>query len=72
MESRTNMVSGKNMTVINFARSRRIVEYRSILSAPSRKLKILTNPDVLAHGKSYEHGFGKEHDGHKFCAKSRA
>ncbi|RWV86069.1 hypothetical protein GW17_00052080 [Ensete ventricosum] len=28
-------------------------------------------PTVLAHGKSYEYGFTKKHDGHKLCAKSR-
>ncbi|RRT38803.1 hypothetical protein B296_00028610 [Ensete ventricosum] len=28
-------------------------------------------PDVLSHGKSYEHGFTKKRDGHKLCAKSR-
>ncbi|RRT70607.1 hypothetical protein B296_00014077 [Ensete ventricosum] len=28
-------------------------------------------PDVLAHGKSYENGFMKKHDGHKHCVKSR-
>ncbi|RRT31946.1 hypothetical protein B296_00043917 [Ensete ventricosum] len=27
-------------------------------------------PDVLAHGKSYEHGFVKKSDGHKLCTKS--
>ncbi|RWW61685.1 hypothetical protein BHE74_00031241 [Ensete ventricosum] len=29
-------------------------------------------PYVLAHDKSYEHGFVKKRDGHKLCAKSRA
>ncbi|RRT59964.1 hypothetical protein BHE74_00044364 [Ensete ventricosum] len=24
---------------------------------------------TLAHGKSYKHGFVKEHDGHKLCRK---
>ncbi|RWW35773.1 hypothetical protein BHE74_00059261, partial [Ensete ventricosum] len=47
-------------------------EFRSVLRAPSRKFKILANPNVLAHGKSYDHGFMKKHDGHKLCAKSRA
>ncbi|RWW17668.1 hypothetical protein GW17_00018388 [Ensete ventricosum] len=28
-------------------------------------------PNVLAHEKSYEHGFMKKYDHHKFCAKSR-
>ncbi|RZS17564.1 hypothetical protein BHM03_00049711 [Ensete ventricosum] len=54
--------------VTNFAR----IEFRSIFRAPSRKFKILAIPDVLAHGKSYEHGFTKKYDGHKLCAKSRA
>ncbi|RZS16611.1 hypothetical protein BHM03_00048631 [Ensete ventricosum] len=33
---------------------------------------MLAIPYVLAHGKSYEHGFAKKCDGHKLCAKSRA
>ncbi|RZS22040.1 hypothetical protein BHM03_00054764, partial [Ensete ventricosum] len=48
------------------------VEFRSVFRAPSRKFKILAIPDVLARGKSYEHGFMKKRDGHKLCAKSRA
>ncbi|RZS15937.1 hypothetical protein BHM03_00047857, partial [Ensete ventricosum] len=46
-------------------------EFRSIFCAPSRKFKILANHNILAHGKSYEHGFVKKCDGHKLCAKSR-
>ncbi|RZS08155.1 hypothetical protein BHM03_00039096, partial [Ensete ventricosum] len=45
---------------------------RSIFRAPSRKFKILTIPDVLAHGKSYEHGFTTKLDGHKICMKQHA
>ncbi|RRT47132.1 hypothetical protein B296_00053945, partial [Ensete ventricosum] len=45
-------------------------EFRSIFCAPSWKFKILAIPNVLARGKSYEHGFTKKHDGHKLCAKS--
>ncbi|RRT31885.1 hypothetical protein B296_00058059, partial [Ensete ventricosum] len=48
------------------------VEFRSVFCAPSRKFKILGNPNVLAHCKSYEHGLPKKCDGHKLCAKSRA
>ncbi|RWW75700.1 hypothetical protein BHE74_00016244 [Ensete ventricosum] len=48
----------------------REVEFRSVFHAPSRKFKILAIPNVLAHGKSYEHGFLKKQDGHKLCAKS--
>ncbi|RWW35772.1 hypothetical protein BHE74_00059257 [Ensete ventricosum] len=48
------------------------VEFRLVFCAPSQKFKILTIPDVLAHGKSYEHNFMKKRDGHKLCAKSRA
>ncbi|RZS25216.1 hypothetical protein BHM03_00058389, partial [Ensete ventricosum] len=47
------------------------VEFRSVFHAPSRKFKILAIPIVLAHGKSYEHGFMKKHDGHTLCIKSR-
>ncbi|RWV92584.1 hypothetical protein BHE74_00030600 [Ensete ventricosum] len=36
------------------------------------KFKILDIPDVLAHGKSYKHGFTKKHDGLKLCTKSCA
>ncbi|RRT66057.1 hypothetical protein B296_00017221, partial [Ensete ventricosum] len=35
------------------------------------KFKILAIPNVLAHGKSYEHSFTKKCDDHKYCAKSR-
>ncbi|RRT31218.1 hypothetical protein B296_00053400 [Ensete ventricosum] len=59
------------MTVINFARTLRRVEFRSIFCALSRKFKILAIHDVLAHGKSYEHGFKKKCDGQKLCAGSR-
>ncbi|RRT31810.1 hypothetical protein B296_00057924, partial [Ensete ventricosum] len=48
------------------------VEFRSIFRAPSRKFKILAIPEVLAHGKSFEHGFMKKCDGYNLCAKSRA
>ncbi|RWW46561.1 hypothetical protein BHE74_00047499 [Ensete ventricosum] len=71
MGSRTSMVSQKNSTFIYFARIARRVEFRSIFCAPSRIFKILAIPDVLAHGKSYEHGFVKKYDGHKFCMMSR-
>ncbi|RRT34564.1 hypothetical protein B296_00058395, partial [Ensete ventricosum] len=42
----------------------------SIFCVPSQKFKILAIPNVLAHGKSYEHGFVKKRDGHKSCVKS--
>ncbi|RRT33449.1 hypothetical protein B296_00048979, partial [Ensete ventricosum] len=48
----------------------RRVEFRSVLRALSRKFKILAIPDVLAHGKSYEHGFTKKREGHKLYAES--
>ncbi|RZS19456.1 hypothetical protein BHM03_00051853 [Ensete ventricosum] len=50
----------------------RIFEFRSVFCAPSRKFKILVIPVLLAHGKSYKHGFVKKYDGHKLCSKSRA
>ncbi|RRT70600.1 hypothetical protein B296_00014083 [Ensete ventricosum] len=43
-----------------------------VFRAPSRKCKILAIPDVLAQGKSYEHGFTKKRDGHKHCVKSHS
>ncbi|RZS26985.1 hypothetical protein BHM03_00060413 [Ensete ventricosum] len=45
--------------VINFRKVTSRVEFRSIFRAPSRKFKILANPNVIAHGKSYKHGFTK-------------
>ncbi|RRT37192.1 hypothetical protein B296_00053028, partial [Ensete ventricosum] len=45
-------------------------EFRSIFHVPSQKFKILAIPNVLAHGKSYEHVFVKKYDSHKLCAKS--
>ncbi|RWV88371.1 hypothetical protein BHE74_00042964 [Ensete ventricosum] len=62
------MVSQKNVTVINFAQSLLSLVFR----APSQNFKILAIPNVLAPGKSYEHGFLKKCDGHKLCAKSGA
>ncbi|RRT31139.1 hypothetical protein B296_00056026 [Ensete ventricosum] len=70
MGSCTSTLSQKNTTVINIARSHARVKFRSIFRAPSRKFKILAIHDVLAHGKSYEHGFTKKCDGHKLCAES--
>ncbi|RRT49638.1 hypothetical protein B296_00050720 [Ensete ventricosum] len=49
-----------------------VVSFRSIFRAPSRNFKILAIPNVLAHGKSYEHGFVKKHNSHKLCAESHA
>ncbi|RWW53453.1 hypothetical protein BHE74_00040037, partial [Ensete ventricosum] len=48
------------------------VEFRSVFHALSRKFKIPAIPDVLAYGKSYEHGFTKKCDSHKLCTKSRS
>ncbi|RRT45564.1 hypothetical protein B296_00054060, partial [Ensete ventricosum] len=45
-------------------------EFRSIFRAPSWKFKILAIPKVLAHGKSYEHGFMKKSDDYKHYAMS--
>ncbi|RWW69710.1 hypothetical protein BHE74_00022675 [Ensete ventricosum] len=63
-------VSRKNATVINFVKSHRQNRFRSNFHASSRKFKILAVPNVLAHGKSYEHGFMKKCEGHKLCGKS--
>ncbi|RZS12612.1 hypothetical protein BHM03_00044080 [Ensete ventricosum] len=56
--------------VIKFRKVPREVEFQSVFRAPSPKFKILAIPNILAHGKSYEHGFVKKRDGHKSCAKS--
>ncbi|RRT31303.1 hypothetical protein B296_00058110 [Ensete ventricosum] len=68
MGSRISTLSQKNTTVINFARSHARVEYRMVFHSPFRKFKTLAIHDVLAHGKSDEHGFTKKCDGHKLCA----
>ncbi|RRT47133.1 hypothetical protein B296_00053946, partial [Ensete ventricosum] len=47
------------------------VEFRSVFYAPSQKFRILVIPNVLVHGKPYEHGFMKKHDDHILCTKSR-
>ncbi|RZS24156.1 hypothetical protein BHM03_00057185 [Ensete ventricosum] len=49
----------------------RRVEFLSIFRVPSRKFKILAIPDILAHGKSYEHCFMKKCNSHKLSTKSR-
>ncbi|RWW83247.1 hypothetical protein BHE74_00008245 [Ensete ventricosum] len=46
------------------------VEFRSIFRAPSQKFKILAIPNVLAHGKSYEHSSTMKCDDHKLYIKS--
>ncbi|RRT32484.1 hypothetical protein B296_00038298 [Ensete ventricosum] len=48
------------------------VEFQLGFRALSWKFKILAIPDVLAHGKSYKHGFTKKRNGHKLCVRSRA
>ncbi|RWW83735.1 hypothetical protein BHE74_00007748 [Ensete ventricosum] len=50
----------------------RKVKFQSVFRAPSPKFKILAIPNVLAQGKSYEHGFMKKCDNHKVYTKSRA
>ncbi|RWV80482.1 hypothetical protein GW17_00058250 [Ensete ventricosum] len=61
------MISQKNSTVIYLHDVMRRVEFRSVFHAPPRKFKILAIPNVLAHGKSYEHDFVKKHEGHILC-----
>ncbi|RRT31206.1 hypothetical protein B296_00059114 [Ensete ventricosum] len=46
------------------------VGFRSVFCAPSQNLKILAIPNVLAHEKSYKHGFAKKRYGHKLYARS--
>ncbi|RWW58746.1 hypothetical protein BHE74_00034351 [Ensete ventricosum] len=62
MGSHTYMVSRKNAMVINFREVASRVKFRSVFRAPSRKFKILANPNVIAHGKSYKHDFAKKLD----------
>ncbi|RWV93725.1 hypothetical protein BHE74_00048626 [Ensete ventricosum] len=62
-------VSRKNATLINFAQSR-TQSLILIFCATSQNFKIHVIPNLLAHGKSYEHGFMKKCDDHKLCAKS--
>ncbi|RZS25801.1 hypothetical protein BHM03_00059057 [Ensete ventricosum] len=35
------------------------VEFRSVFRSPSQNFKIFTIPNILSHGKSYEHSFTK-------------
>ncbi|RRT70003.1 hypothetical protein B296_00026255 [Ensete ventricosum] len=51
--------------VINFTQSRISINFHAL----SQKFKMLAFPNVLAHGKSYEHSFMKKRDGHKLYAK---
>ncbi|RWW49554.1 hypothetical protein BHE74_00044254 [Ensete ventricosum] len=78
MGSRTSTISQKNASFINFHKVvrevvfrsvflMREVDFRSVFHALSQKLKILAIPNVLAHENSYEHGFVKNCDGHKFA-----
>ncbi|RRT78114.1 hypothetical protein B296_00017453 [Ensete ventricosum] len=53
--------------VINTLRN---VKFRSVFRAPSHNFKILAIHNMLAHGKSYKHGFVKKRDDHKLCVKS--
>ncbi|RWV76938.1 hypothetical protein GW17_00062309 [Ensete ventricosum] len=57
--------------VINFTQSSAQSRVSIIFRAPSRDFKILSIPNVLDHGKSYEHDFMKKRYGHKLCSKSR-
>ncbi|RRT38652.1 hypothetical protein B296_00052109, partial [Ensete ventricosum] len=47
------------------------VEFRSVFCSQSRNFKIVAIPNVIAHGKSYEHNFMKKYNGHKFYVKFR-
>ncbi|RWV83528.1 hypothetical protein GW17_00054855 [Ensete ventricosum] len=54
------------------ARFHEKTQWSSIFRTPSRNLKVIDIPNILAHGKSYGHGFTKKHDGHKLCKETRA
>ncbi|RZR91989.1 hypothetical protein BHM03_00020218 [Ensete ventricosum] len=72
MVSHTSMDSSKNMTVINFARSRAQSFVSIGFSCTISEIQNTGIPNVLAHGKSYEHGSVKKRDGHKLYVKSHA
>ncbi|RZS19236.1 hypothetical protein BHM03_00051613 [Ensete ventricosum] len=67
--ARTQENAGPIPTLREVARR---VEFRSVIRAPSRKFKILAILNVIAHGKSYKHGFTNKLDSHILCAKSHA
>ncbi|RWV82736.1 hypothetical protein GW17_00055748 [Ensete ventricosum] len=79
MVSHTSMVSRKNTTVINFARSRVSIGISCTISEIQntglsrlirpREVVQARFPDVLAHGKLYQYDFMKKHDNHKICTK---
>ncbi|RZS25938.1 hypothetical protein BHM03_00059215, partial [Ensete ventricosum] len=47
------------------------VEFRSVFHAPSQKFKNTGHSDILAHCKSYEHGYAKKCNDHKLCTQSQ-
>ncbi|RRT62644.1 hypothetical protein B296_00015385 [Ensete ventricosum] len=63
MGSRMSMVSQKNATVINFVQNRVSIDFSCTIS----ELQNTGHPNVLTHGKSYEHSFATKYDGHKLC-----
>ncbi|RWW45534.1 hypothetical protein BHE74_00048619 [Ensete ventricosum] len=69
MGSRTSMVSLKNETIMNFAQSHAQSQVSNGFSGTISEIQNTGIPNVLAHGKSYEHGFLKKCDGHKVCTK---
>ncbi|RWV77157.1 hypothetical protein GW17_00062058 [Ensete ventricosum] len=74
MGSRTSKDSRKNATGINFARSHAQSRVLIDFSCTVLEIQNIAIPDVLDHGKSYEHGFMKKRNGHKLsrsCKQSR-
>ncbi|RRT39398.1 hypothetical protein B296_00034770 [Ensete ventricosum] len=57
------------MTVINFAQSHAQSRVSIDFLCTCQKFKILAIAKLLAHGKSYKHGFAKKCDGHKVARK---
>ncbi|RWV78108.1 hypothetical protein GW17_00060984 [Ensete ventricosum] len=70
MGSRTSSISQKNTTVINFAQSRTQSQVSIDFSCTVLEIQNTSFPNVLGHGKSYEHGFEKKYDGYKLYTKS--
>ncbi|RWW42128.1 hypothetical protein BHE74_00052346 [Ensete ventricosum] len=60
MGSRTSLVSRKNTTVINFARSRAQSRVSIDFSCIVSEIQNTGHSRRITHGKSYEHGFAKK------------
>ncbi|RRT36921.1 hypothetical protein B296_00042951 [Ensete ventricosum] len=60
MGSHTSTISRKNATVINFLQSGTQSQFSIGFSCTISEIQNTGHPNVLAHVKSYEHGFTKK------------